>query len=73
MDLNTWSKLGDRNLKEGQVINSNQERVDVRIVRHFDPVHRDKMVAIYRSEPHDIDAALEVVNAVTDLIEERAR
>jgi hypothetical protein len=72
IDLSTWTKLGDRNLKEGQVINSNSERVDVRIVRHFDPVHRDKMVTIYRSEPHEIDAALEVVNAVTDVVEERA-
>jgi hypothetical protein len=71
MDLATWSKLGDRNLKEGQVINSNSERVDVKIMRHFDPVQRDRMVAVYRSEPHEIDAALEVINAVTDLAEER--
>jgi hypothetical protein len=70
IDLNTWSKLGDRNLKEGQVVNSNGERVDVRIVRHFDPVHRDKMITTYRGEPHEIDAALEVVNAVTDVVEE---
>lgn len=69
VDLATWSKLGDRNLKEGQTVNSTNEKVDVRIVRHFDPVQRDKMVAIYRSEPYLIDGSLEVVNAVTDLVE----
>jgi len=42
--------------------------VEVKIVRHYDPVQRDKMMAIYRDEPHLIDAALEVVNATTDLL-----
>lgn len=69
LDQATWSKLGDRSLREGQTTNSTGEKVDVRIVRHFDPVLRDKMVAMYRAEPGEIDAALEVVNAVTDLIE----
>jgi hypothetical protein len=41
----------------------------VKVVRHFDPVKRDRMAAMYKSEPHEIDAALEVINAVTDLIE----
>lgn len=69
LDLKTWQMLGDRNLREGQTTNSTGEKVDVKIVRNFDPVHRDKMVAVYKSEPHEIDAAMEVVNAVTDLIE----
>ena len=30
---------------------------------------RDQMMAEYRNEPHAIDAALEVVNAVTELVE----
>jgi len=34
-----------------------------------DPVLRDKMLAIYQSEQHKIDSALEVSNAVTDLVE----
>lgn len=69
VDLLTWSKLSDRNLKEGQTRNSVGEMVNVTIVRHFDPVNRDKMVAMYKSEPHEIDAALEVINAVTELEE----
>ena len=69
-DLMTWQKLTDRNLKEGTVKNSQGETVDVKIVRYFDPNERDKMVAMFKSEPHEIDAALEVINAVTDLIED---
>lgn len=69
LDLQTWNKLGDRGLREGQTTNSTGEKVDVKIVRHFDPASRDFKVAMFKSEPHEIDAALEVVNAVTDLLE----
>lgn len=68
-DLATWQKLSDRGLREGTSQSSTGHQVDVRIVRHFDPARRDAMVAMFKSEPHEIDAALEVVNAVTDLIE----
>ena len=69
LDLKTWQMLTDRNLKEGMGQNSQGSPVEVKIVRHFDPVQRDKMSAMFKSEPHEIDAALEVVNAVTDLVE----
>jgi len=69
MDLATWQALSDRNLKEGTTRNSQGETTEVKIVRYFDPVRRDDMVAMFKSEPHEIDAALEVMNAVTDLIE----
>ena len=69
IDLKTWSMLTDRGLKEGVGNNSSGTPVDIKIARHYDPVKRDKMVAMYKSEPHEIDAALEVINAVTDLIE----
>lgn len=69
IDLKTWQMLTDRNLKEGTGTNSQGTPVEVKIVRHFDPVQRDKMIAVFKSEPHEIDAALEVVNAVTDLVE----
>lgn len=68
-DLRTWGMLTDRGLKEAKGKNSQGEDVDVKIVRYFDPNQRDKMVAMFRAEPHEIDAALEVINAVTDLIE----
>lgn len=68
-DLKTWQQLTDRGLKEGVGQNSSGTPVEVKLVRHFDPVQRDKKVAEFKSEPHEIDAALEVVNAVTDLVE----
>ncbi len=72
IDLATWSMLTDRNLKEGMHTNSQGTPTLVKVVRHYDPVKRDRMVAMYKSEHHEIDAALEVVNAVTDVIEEKA-
>lgn len=69
IDEITWSKLSDRGLREGVLKNSLGMDTEVRIVRHFDPSERDEKIDIYRSEPHKIDGALEVVNAVTDLVE----
>lgn len=69
VDMQTWAKLTDRGLKEGFMQSSTGTPMEVKIVRHFDPIKRDEMVSMYRAEPHEIDAALEVVNAVTDLVE----
>ncbi len=69
LDLKTWSMLTDRNLKEGSGTNSQGTAVTVKLQRHYDPLERDKRIAMYKSEPHEIDSALEVVNAVTDLVE----
>ena len=69
LDLAAWSKLTDRNLKEGAVeLVRGNEPIVVKIRRYFDPIQRDKMIELYRSEPSLIDAALEVANATTDLI-----
>lgn len=69
LDLQTWSKLTDRNLKDGMSQTSTGVPMEIKVVRHYDPVERDKMVSIFKSEPHEIDSALEVINAITDLIE----
>ena len=69
IDQNTWSKMTDRNLKEGSVNTSTGVTMAITLVRQYDPVKRDEMIAMYRSEPHLIDSALEVVNATTELIE----
>jgi hypothetical protein len=69
VDLTTYSRLTDRNLKEGTGQNSSGTPIEVKIVRHYDPERRDRLLSIYKSEPHEIDAALEVVNAVTELLE----
>lgn len=69
-DAGTISMLSDRNLKEGLVPSSTGGAPqEVKIVRNFDPALRDAAREVYRSEPHLIDSALEIVNATTDLVE----
>ena len=70
IDLQTWQQHNDRGLREGKVQSTpGGEPTEIKIVRFYDPVQRDAHMAIYKSEPHLIDAALEVVNAVTDLLD----
>lgn len=69
LDLKTYQSMNDRNLKEGMAPSSTGIPVEVKIVRHYDPVKRDTAVAMFKSEPHEIDSTLEVINAITDLIE----
>jgi hypothetical protein len=70
LDRMAWQTLSDRQLRETRQVNSQGQAVDIKIVRHFDPAVRDNKIDLYRQEPHLIDAALEVVNATTDLIEQ---
>jgi hypothetical protein len=67
-DLMTFGKLTDRGLKEGAGQTSTGVPFEVKIVRHYDPTQRDTAMAMYQAEPHQIDAALEVINATTDLV-----
>lgn len=70
LDMLTYSKLGDRGLKETTVQSSTGgAATEIKIVRHFDPAKRDAALAVYRDEPHLIDSALEIVNATTELLE----
>ena len=69
LDLSSWLKLTDRGLREGSAQTSTGVPLEIKLVRHYDPKQRDAMVAMFKSEPHEIDAALEVVNAITDLVE----
>lgn len=69
LDELTWSKLTDRGLREGTGTNSTGLQIEVKITRHFSPELRDAKLESFRSEPSMIDASLEVVNAVTELLE----
>ena len=69
LDRQAWNTLGDKNLKEGRGESTEGVTVDIRILRCFDPAERDTMVELFRSEPAKIDGVLEIINAVTDLIE----
>lgn len=68
-DMAVWGCLGDKGLREGQMKKTDGDTVEVKVIRNFDPIERDKKLELYRSEPSIIDGNLEVVNAVTDLIE----
>lgn len=68
VDLETWGKMTDRGLREGQGQSSTGVPIMIQIVRKYDPDRRDRRMDMYRAEPHAIDAALEVVNATTDLV-----
>jgi len=69
IDMKTWGCMTDRGLKEGQGQTSTGIPFEIKIVRNYDPNRRDQKVAEYKGEPHEIDSTLEVVNAVTDLLE----
>jgi hypothetical protein len=71
-NLELYAQLQDRNaqgqpLREGQMQQSGGTVINVKIRRYYDPAQRDKMMALYKSEPSIIDGHLEVVNATTDL------
>lgn len=69
MDASCWLLLTDRGLKEGNITLSTGVNMEAKIVRNYDPLVRDMKISMYKSEPSLIDAELEVINAITDLIE----
>lgn len=69
LERTIYSSLTDRGLREGTIISSTQEKIEARIRRYFDPSERDTSIELYRGEPSKIDSTLEVINAVTDLLE----
>ncbi len=72
LDLDMWASLTDRNIKEGFMPTTAGGTKEVKIRRYYEPKMKDAAMASYKSEPSIIDGHLEVVNAVTDLIEEPA-
>jgi transcription initiation factor TFIIIB Brf1 subunit/transcription initiation factor TFIIB len=67
--MNVWMALTDKNLREGKLQDSMGAAIEAKIIRCYEPKKRDEMIEMYRSEPSKIDSTLEVVNAVTDLME----
>lgn len=66
-----WAGLGrkESQMREGTIATSTGEKREAKIRRYYDPATRDSRIDVFRSEPNKIDATLEVVNAVTDLVE----
>lgn len=69
LDFATYRTLSDRNLKEGFMKTSTGVDQAITIHRHYDPNVRDAKLSEYKQEPTLIDGSLEIVNAVTDLVE----
>ncbi len=55
LEQTMWSGLTDKNLKEGTITLSNNEKQEVKLRRYYDPFA--------------IDSTLEVINATTDLLD----
>jgi len=69
MQGSMFASLTDRGLKEGTAPQSNGQVMTVKIRRYYDPKERDENLELYRSQPLLIDSTLEVINAVTELME----
>lgn len=70
IELQMYSGITDKQLREGMLKTSTGELIPAKIRRYYDPTTKDKMMELYRTEPSVIDRTLEVVNAVTDVIEQ---
>lgn len=69
-EAESWEVLGDRGLREGRMKTSQpSEEIEIKIVRFYDADERDKKRDALVREPSAIDGRLEIVNAVTELIE----
>jgi hypothetical protein len=73
IDESTYRNLTDKRLQPQAQQSSNNGLPVVtvfNVVLNYDPVVRDTNIAVFREEPSKINAALEIVNATTDLIED---
>ena len=70
LDFKAWTSLTCKNLRQQAFKpDPNKETIEVATVRkYYDQKEKDKKVEEYTSEPSRINAALEIVNATTDLI-----
>lgn len=69
-ELNMWSNITDRKIKEATTYGPTGQPIEIKIVRFYDPGKREEMRMALISEPSIIDGHLEIANAVTDLIEQ---
>jgi len=69
-EFNFWAHVNDRGLVTKPIVKKGQTEPEIaKVIRFYDPEERDTMVERLRAEDAAIDAALEIVNAKTDLIE----
>jgi hypothetical protein len=70
LEASAWAGLTNRNLKPQnyKVKPTDEEIRTANIRKYYSQQERDKKVEEFTSEPSRIDAALEISNAVTDLV-----
>lgn len=69
LELGVWEALTDKGLETRPVQDPATKEVRlIKVRRYFEAKLRDLKVSEYRAEPHTIDGALEVANAVTELV-----
>lgn len=68
-EMSMWNMLTDRNIREGMAQSPSGTPIEIKIVRFYDPRQQDSKKDLYSREPSIIDARLEVINAITDLVE----
>jgi hypothetical protein len=72
LESQAWSALTNKNLKPQNYKAEGTDEIRVTNIRkYYDQQERDKKIEDLMSEPFRIDAALEIVNATTDLVEEK--
>lgn len=69
MELKMFNSINDRGLKEGMVNFPSGQSVHAKIKRYYNPSENDKIRSDLSEEPIIIDGKLEIINAVTDLLE----
>lgn len=68
-ELKVYQNLNDRGLREQIIAGTTESQVQLKIIRFYDHERRDKMKNILSNEKYLIDGKLEVVNAITDIVE----
>lgn len=68
-ELKMWQGLSDRGIKEGIGKGPAGDALEIKVVRFYDPAERDGKLDLFSNEPSLVDGKLEIVNAVTDIIE----
>jgi len=69
MELAAVKALTNRGLKDEQIKQTDGTLLETKVVLHYDQKTRDQRMDALQQEPTLIDTRLEMINAVTDLLE----
>lgn len=69
IELQAYNALTDRGLTDRQYQQTNAQVATMKMRRYYDPVEKMRKIDALKFEPVAIDAALEIANCTTDLLE----